>query len=417
MRRLAIYTVGCAIALAGCSRAVGPPPVPTAFSPQAFGSRISPFARPDASGFRLLFSFDKANGGGITPVTNLIGVKGMLYGTTLAGGGSSACTKGCGTVFSMTTGGVQKPLYNFGSYSGDGASPTQQLAEINGTFYGTTEGGGTSTVCPHGCGAVFSLTAAGKESVIYSFGSYKDDGLTPRSGLIAIHGTLYGTTSAGGGADGGTLFTITPSGHETVIYSFGSYKGDGLKPAAELTEVGNTLYGTTLKGGQYGKGAAFRAQLSGKEVTIHSFGHGIDGAYPRSRLIFVQQAFYGTTIEGGKYKRGTLFVLSPNGIEGLLYQFGKGKDAAEPEAGLTAHIGTFITFYGTTAKGGAAGKGTVFSVNGVGSEAVLHSFAGGDGSEPFSHLYLDKKTLYGTTAYGGTGSCTGGCGTAFAYQL
>lgn len=416
MRRLAIYTVGCAIALAACSRAVGPPAVPTAFSPQALAPGVSPLVRPDASNFRLLFSFDKANGGGITPVTNLIEVNGSFYGTTVAGGGSSACAGGCGTVFSMTAG-AQKPLYSFGSYSGDGRSPTQQLAEINGTFYGTTEAGGTSTACPHGCGTVFSLTAAGQESVIYSFGSYKGDGMTPRAGLINVHGTLYGTTSAGGGANGGTLFTITPSGQEGVIYSFGSYKGDGLVPAAELTQVGSTLYGTTLKGGQYGKGTAFRARLSGKEITLHSFGHGIDGAYPRSRMIFVQQAFYGTTIEGGKYRGGTLFVLSPNGIEGLLYQFGKGKDAAEPEAGLTARVGAFITFYGTTAKGGANGKGTVFSVNGVGSEAVLHSFAGNDGSEPFSHLFLDKKVLYGTTAYGGAGGCAGGCGTAFAYQL
>ena len=410
MRRLAIITVAWAISFAGCSRAVGPPAVPSALDDLRF-------ARPGAAGFKVLYSFDKANGGGITPVTNLIGVGGMLYGTTLAGGGSAACTNGCGTFFSLTKTGVEKPIYNFGSYSGDGANPAQQLAEIGGTFYGTTERGGSNTACPHGCGAVFSVTSAGKESVIYSFGSYKGDALTPKAGLINVHGTLYGTTSAGGAQDAGTLFTITPAGHETVIYSFGSYKHDGLVPEAERTELGGRLYGTTLKGGQYGKGTAFRAQFNGNEVTVHSFGHGTDGRYPRSRLIFVQQTFYGTTIEGGKYNGGTVFALAPNGIEGLLYQFGKGKDGQNPEAGLTPRTGTFVTFYGTTANGGTGGKGTIFSVSGVGAENVLHDFAGSDGSQPFSHLFLDKKTLFGTTPYGGAGSCSGGCGVAFAYGL
>jgi uncharacterized repeat protein (TIGR03803 family) len=45
----------------------------------------------------------------------------------------------------------------------------------------------------------------------------------------------------------------------------------------------------------------------------------------------------------------------------------------------------------------------------------LHSFVGGnDGQNPSSALIFDTAgNLYGTTASGGTGSCSGGCGTVF----
>src|ERR1700690_656741 len=48
-------------------------------------------------------------------------------------------------------------------------------------------------------------------------------------------------------------------------------------------------------------------------------------------------------------------------------------------------------------------------------EKVLYSFQGGnDGDDPYAGLILDGSgNLYGTTAYGGTGSCSSGCGTVF----
>ena len=48
-------------------------------------------------------------------------------------------------------------------------------------------------------------------------------------------------------------------------------------------------------------------------------------------------------------------------------------------------------------------------------EAVLYRFAGGaDGKNPWDALTLDSAgNLYGTTLYGGGGSCYDGCGTIF----
>ena len=48
------------------------------------------------------------------------------------------------------------------------------------------------------------------------------DGEYPYAGLINVNGTLYGTTYFGGANDDGTVFSITTSGKETVLHSFGS---------------------------------------------------------------------------------------------------------------------------------------------------------------------------------------------------
>lgn len=50
-------------------------------------------------------------------------------------------------------------------------------------------------------------------------------------------------------------------------------------------------------------------------------------------------------------------------------------------------------------------------------ELILHSFNGTGGSEPMASLVLDAVgNLYGTTSYGGSGGCTGGCGTVFRLE-
>jgi uncharacterized repeat protein (TIGR03803 family) len=75
--------------------------------------------------------------------------------------------------------------------------------------------------------------------------------------------------------------------------------------------------------------------------------------------------------------------------------------------------------YGTTAAGGPANAGTVFSlsrVNGNWIEKVLYSFTGGnDGAGPYSSVTLDSAGhLYGTTISGGGSGCNGyGCGTVY----
>lgn len=79
---------------------------------------------------------------------------GNLYGTTHAGGANNA-----GTIFKMTLSGTVTTLYSFCAQSGctDGSTPVGLLQDTNGKLYGSTYAGGTSSACTGGCGTIYSL--------------------------------------------------------------------------------------------------------------------------------------------------------------------------------------------------------------------------------------------------------------------
>lgn len=85
-----------------------------------------------------------------------------FYGSTPAGGvGETDCFGGCGTLFKITPAGTFTSLHSFCSQANcaDGDGPYAGLLQAtNGTFYGTAQFGGTSTACSSGCGTVFSLS-------------------------------------------------------------------------------------------------------------------------------------------------------------------------------------------------------------------------------------------------------------------
>jgi uncharacterized repeat protein (TIGR03803 family) len=141
-------------------------------------------------------------------------------------------------------------LYSFKPDSKDGIFPSAGLDNINGTLYGTTKaGGGDGCLNSLGCGTVFSVTASGKETVLHRFNGGSADGATPLASLLSINGTLYGTTAGGGADSNGTVFSITTSGKETVLHSFGGRSADGQDPVGDLINANDTLYGTTRLGG------------------------------------------------------------------------------------------------------------------------------------------------------------------------
>jgi uncharacterized repeat protein (TIGR03803 family) len=93
---------------------------------------------------------------------------------------------------------------------------------------------------------VVSVTTAGVEKLLFSF-TGNATGAAPRAALINSGGTIYGKTSGGGRGDSGTVFSVTPDGVETVVYSF--TQTDGYAPYADVINVGGKLYGTTVDGG------------------------------------------------------------------------------------------------------------------------------------------------------------------------
>jgi uncharacterized repeat protein (TIGR03803 family) len=248
----------------------------------------------------------KGSPDGEYPSGPLVDLNGALYGTTEYGGNGGACENyTCGTVFKMSTSGSENVIYNF--HGGDGWGPQSGLIKINGLFYGTTKYGGQP-----GNGVVFSLTPAGKEEVVYAFSpeNQPSDGRFP-NGLVALNGTLYGSTVLGGPNDDGTVFSVTPDGKERVLHSFGS-KGDGSVPEAALIVYKGKLYGTTSAGGT-GNGTVFEVSTSGAEHVLHDFTGRTDGSTPLGSLLELNGKLYGTTSEGGATigGAGTVYELTP----------------------------------------------------------------------------------------------------------
>jgi uncharacterized repeat protein (TIGR03803 family) len=305
-----------------------------------------------------------------------------------------------------------KLLYSFSGRGKNGYGPFARLIAVNGTLYGTTGYGGTK-----GLGTVFTITTSGKETTLHSFSGY--DGNLPLGGLIDIDGTLYGTTGAGGHRGScsndycGTFYSMTLSGKEKVLHNFDGT--DGAEPDADLIDVNGTLYSTTIAGGANGSGTVYAIKTSGKERVLYSFGS--LGNTPRAGLIDVNGTFYGTTEFGGKSGCGgngcgTVFSMTASGTVTALYEFAGGADGAGPNSGL---IDVGGVLYGTTENGGGGGCtnlgcGTVFSITPSGKETILHRFSGEDGSLPWAGLTKVKSTLYGTTLTGGAR----GLGTIFS---
>ncbi len=331
----------------------------------AFGGQLNPNGFDFGTVYKIttsgtenvIYRFASGSDGG-APHAGLTEVNGMLYGTT------SGDMSGNGTVFQITPSGVESVLYRFKGGT-DGAGPAAALTNVNGVLYGTTVGGGRDG-CFRGstCGTVYKVTTSGAETVLYRFAG-GSDGANPVAALTSVDGVLYGTTEAGGDSNNdGTVFEITTSGAESVLHTFGS-GNDGSKPQAGLTDVNGVLYGTTEFGGAvkangYRNGTVFKITTSGTERVLHSFGGGSDGLFPIAGLTDVNGVLYGTTHNGGASNSyGTVFKITTSGVKSSVYHFGF-NDGAYPQAALTYLNGLL---YGTTFEGGAHGEGTVFSVS------------------------------------------------------
>ncbi|MGD0270746.1 MAG: choice-of-anchor tandem repeat GloVer-containing protein, partial [Candidatus Sulfotelmatobacter sp.] len=151
----------------------------------------------------------------------VVALAAMLFGSVIA----SAQT---GTV-----------LYSFNGTT-DGKTPYGGVVlDSEGNLYGTTfEGRDTCYSLPDSCGVVFKLTPSGTQTLVHPFvGSGKPglhDGDWPWAGLVMDkRGNFYGTTSAGGSSNAGTVFKLGPTGKETVLYSFKGY-ADGNEPEDNL---------------------------------------------------------------------------------------------------------------------------------------------------------------------------------------
>ncbi len=388
-----------------------------------------------------LHSFAGYSTDGASPYGGLVQASdGNFYGTTYAGGDSSNCQGGCGTVFRITPAGSLTTLHSFDWY--DGASPTGALVQgADGNLYGTTYGGGANPRV----GTVFRITPAGALTTLYSFCALTNcaDGQQPYAGLVrGSDGNFYGTTLEGGANTGcslgsgscGTVFKITPGGALTTLYSFCAQHGctDGGNPYAGLVQGGDgNFYGTTFGRGINGYGTVFKITPAGALTSLYSFcsqTNCADGEYPQAGLMQASDGnFYGTTPEGGGgqyHQGGTVFKITSSGTLTTLYNFCSQPACADGADSLAALLqGPDGNLYGTTIGGGAyctqnSGCGTIFKITRNGILTTLHSFDDtDDGKAPFAGLvHATDGNFYGTTTFGANPACTTGlhgCGTVF----
>ena len=395
----------------------------------------------NGAGFAVLKTFSAVNSysensDGANPYAGLI-----LSGTTLYGAAEEGGNYGNGTVFSIGTNGAGFTVlsdFSAGNYNADsvwtnadGAFPDGTLVLFGNFLFGTAYGGGA-----WGNGSVFTLIAGGgRFTNLYSFNT-GDDGANPSAGLVLSGATLFGTASAGGNWGTGTAFSVnTNRTGFTNFYIFDS--ADGVDPLSGLVLDGNTIYGMTFAGGSSSNGIVFQANTNGTAFTVLTNFPATDpdtgtngvGANPQGNLVLSGGTLFGTATAGGAAANGTVFSIGTNGSGlSVLWDFTAAEtnslglltntDGVDPEAGLVLSGGAL---FGTTYTGGAAGAGTVFTINTNGSGfMVLWSFSAGetnadglwtnaDGANPEAGLVLAGTNLFGTTYNGGSN----GNGTVF----
>ena len=325
----------------------------------------------------VLHDFTGAPTDGASPMSGLaMAGPAMFYGTTFIGG-----AQGQGTIYRVTSAGFESVIHNFHN-STTGNHPQAALVRdpATGIFYGTTANGGVSNSnCFGGCGTVFNLAPEFADElpsfsgVIYEFAGDPTDGGLPISAMIAdAAGNLYGVASTGGPTNNGAVFKVTPAGVETVLYSFTGLADGGSPQGALLLDSQGNLYGTTALGGivntacPSGCGVVYKLSPAGKQTVLYSFQGLPDGQKPKAGLIRDSaRNLYGTTAFGGVPTSdfasggGTVFEISPTGTETVLYRFTGGADGGNPQGPLLLKSGTL---YGNTANGGIGDNGTIFKL-------------------------------------------------------
>jgi uncharacterized repeat protein (TIGR03803 family) len=378
-----------------------------------------------AQTYSVLYTFTGGADGGFPYSSVIADSAGNLYGTTSVGGKfSSTCitpAKTCGVVFRLDPAGIQTVLHSFSGT--DGSSPYAGLvADGAGNFFGTTYFGGDGNCIGGslGCGVVFRVNSAGKETVVNNL--LPTEGKFPYGGLIRDSaGNFYGTTTEGGKLTGecthygcGVVYKLDPTRKEyTVLHRFSG--PDGADPYGALVrDAAGNLYGTA-QGGVNRAGVVFKIDPQGNETVLHTFTGGADGGTPLAGLIRDAAGnLYGTAIYGGDTSDtcpvtsngcGVVFKLAPSGEETVLHTFTGGTDGWDPYAGLVMDAAGNL--YGTTVYGGNTsscpigrwGCGVVFELAPSGEETVLYTFTGGaDGSGPYASVFLTSGFLYGTAS-------------------
>lgn len=268
----------------------------------------------------------------------------------------------------------------------DGFEPAATVfRDAHGNLFGTTVTGGL-TLCLVGCGTVYEVSKSGQEQVLYRFLGGTDGAFPASAVTMDGAGNLYGTTSGGNGNDS-TLFKLTPGGEESVLHTF-PYQDvrSTLVLDAAGNLYGNSQYGGDIKCGYNGNGCGFLYKLDsgGRYSVIYTFKNVRDGVTPSSNLVMdAKGTLYGAAASGGDRRCdspngcGAIFELDSNRKYSVLHRFSGKTDGAYP-GGVTLDGSGNI--YGTTGSGAdldcypPLGCGVIYKIDTAGKFSVLFTF-------------------------------------------
>ncbi len=358
----------------------------------SMGSQTAGLTVVGSAGFYSPYSFTGDVDGNLPVGGVAIDGSGNIYGTANQGG-----TYGYGTIWELSASGSFSVLYSF-TGNDDGGNPTGGIAlDGLGNLYGTTNSGGTG-----GGGTIWQVTTLGAFNLLYGFSGNADGG-NPYGGVaLDSSGNLYGTTYSGGSGNSGTVWQVTTGGTFSTLYSFTDGSDGGFPYGGVAVDVSGNLYGTASAGGDSDCGTVWKLTTGGF-TNLYSFSGGTDGSVPYGGIsIDASGNVFGTTSEGGANDGGTIWQITAAGAFNALYSFAPDTDgnysvgsvAVDPSGNL----------FGTTSAGGTGANGTLWEYSAGGSYSVLYSFSGNaDGSGAGGNIALDASgALYGVAASGGS---------------
>ena len=296
--------------------------------------------------------------------------------------------------------GQMKTLMNFENSSG--SNPEGSLTLSGNSFYGITQYGGL-----YNDGVIFKINKDGSGyDTLMNFNGI--NGANPQGYLVLSGDSFYGITENGGTYNDGVIFKINTNGTGyKILMNFTVTIGTNLY-FGPLTLSKNTLYGTTQKGGEYGKGVIFKVNTDGTGfATLMSFNSNI-GCTPKGvSLIVSGNTIFGTTNYGGDNSNnyGVIFKINTDGTNYSVLQSFNKLNGYEPCA-ITL-LGK--TLFGVCFSGGVEydnsnnGDGVIFKIDTDGTAFdTLMSFYGSNGNGPWGIYAVSGNTLYSMTVEGGS---------------
>lgn len=246
---------------------------------------------------KFVVTHNFGNGGdGAAPMQGPVLLGGALYNATGEG-----AIGGSGNIYRLSPGGTYSVLYEFQSM-GDGHCPFSGVASgPGGTLFGTTVGvgfGGNPN------GSVWRFTPATGIHTLYVFQNGADGEWPHQAPVADGQGNLFGSSAIqNGAAYAGALWEIPAGGSFTILHAMNAAT-DGFAPNSPLLlNRDGLLYGTTSSGGAAGYGTVFSLSRKGVFTVIHSFTAGADGAQPTGNLVRdATGSIYGGTAYGPVFK-------------------------------------------------------------------------------------------------------------------